>query len=169
MMLYDRIQRLVLIYIHVDHSTLWQLRATVSFPDPTALTRLVNEILACFRDLTPADQATLREGIATLYSIAATTVTASSGGDTITAWFAIWLNPGAVFAAFLPMAAVYLIAYLCWRRRRALKRADIPRGLRDSRMDTIMLIDVLGVHMLLPLDRVGTWMVREDRVYTNRY
>ncbi|KZV68062.1 hypothetical protein PENSPDRAFT_28686 [Peniophora sp. CONT] len=138
-------------------STLWQLRASMSSLNSTTLTRIFNELQASFLVLTPDDQSALKQGIATLYSIAATTVTAGSGGDTFNAWFAVWLNPGAVFAAFLPMAAVYIIAYLCWRRMRLLTPANVSRGLREARMDTIMLIDVLGVHMLLPLDRVSTW------------
>ena len=122
--------------------------------------RIMDGARACFLDLTAEDWSALREGIASLYSIAATTVTASAGGSVVTAWFAVWLNPGAVFAAFLPMAAVYVVAYLCWRQMRPLTPPHVPRGLDDPRMDTIMFIDVLGTHVLLPLDRISTWKVR---------
>ena len=129
--------------------------------NPTSLVHMMNTIRACFLDLTAEDRSALKEGIASLYSIAAITVTASADRNIVTACFAVWLNPGAVFAAFLPMAAVYIVAYLCWRQVRSPAPHGIPRGLDDPRMDTIMLIDVLGVHMLLPLERVSTWKVSQ--------
>ncbi|VDB84548.1 unnamed protein product [Peniophora sp. CBMAI 1063] len=137
----------------------WKLWARMSLLKPALLTRMVNELHATFRDLTPDDRAALREGIAALYAAVNMTVTgAADGGTTITAWFAVLLNPGAVFTAFLPLAAAYTVAYLGWQRVHSSSSVTNLRRLHDPRMDTIILIDVLGVHMLLPLDRVGTWM-----------
>ncbi|KZV62750.1 hypothetical protein PENSPDRAFT_657874 [Peniophora sp. CONT] len=132
--------------------------ATMASLDSTGIQCIINDVLISFRHLPSADQVAFRQGIAYLYSVAAMAATAASGHDSTTACLAVTLfNPGAVFATFLPMVLVYITVYLCWRRARALELRSIPHAPQPLHLDTIMLIDVLGRRMDIPLNRLGSW------------
>ncbi|VDC07212.1 unnamed protein product [Peniophora sp. CBMAI 1063] len=125
------------------------------FTGPTVLRASVSNMLALFQDLTPADQASLREAIAVIYSLAASV----AGSNSDTAWCAAVYNPGMFISAFLPLAVAYVALFLCWRHMRISSSPGITRALQDCDpyRDTLVIIDVLGLHMVLPIGRCSSW------------
>ncbi|VDC07215.1 unnamed protein product [Peniophora sp. CBMAI 1063] len=128
---------------------------TNSYTDSVSLRTSLNSVLALFRDLTPVDQAALRETIAVIYSVAASV----AGGNSDTAWSATLYNPSLFLSAFLPLAVAYTALFFCWRQMRLSSSPSIPRAPQDWHLqgDTLVIIDVLGLHMVLPLGRCLSW------------
>ncbi|VDC07209.1 unnamed protein product [Peniophora sp. CBMAI 1063] len=105
-----------------------------------------SNVLSGYGDFTPAERAALRNGLATIYSAAA--FTASSGSEN-GPWFVALVNPSAFVAAFLPMTMTYLAAFVCWK--------NLPRHLGRTPSCTIVIIDIVGDHVLVPLDEYSLW------------
>ncbi|KZV63112.1 hypothetical protein PENSPDRAFT_657601 [Peniophora sp. CONT] len=59
------------------------------------------------------------------------------------------LNPAVFATTIIPLAMAYVAAFLCG--------VYVPRALGYSRSRTIIIIDVLGDHAIVPLDRYSKW------------
>ncbi|VDC07217.1 unnamed protein product [Peniophora sp. CBMAI 1063] len=126
---------------------------TTSGSPPASISGLIGKLLEAFRDLPPSEQTVMRDAVAIIYSLAAY----AAGGNSDTAWYAAILNPVAFVSAFLPMAAAYIGLYICWRQMRALQSPTVPPSPNELRLNTVVLIDVLGAHLVLSLDRCSSW------------
>ncbi|VDC07203.1 unnamed protein product [Peniophora sp. CBMAI 1063] len=144
--------------VHPGHGrtvNLWHATITLTARNAkSSLEALVDNLLSCFHDATPADLARLRH---MLYSIAAAAVSVSVGGDLDNIWYAILTDPRAFLAAFLPMASACVTWFFFRSRICSLGLPKIPRAPEYSRSETIIIVDVLGLHMLLPLGNFQTW------------
>ena len=114
-------------------------------------------ILPLFQDLSPDEQAILKQAIIALYSVTATSVSTGTSENTVEVLLAGILNPRAVFSAFLPMAVAFLAIFAFWRRFFSRGYYDIRRAPAYSLTNSIVLIDVIGMHYILQLDRYRTW------------
>ena len=116
-------------------------------------------ILPLFQDLSPDEQAVLKQAIIALYSVAATSVSTGTSDNTVEVLLAGILNPRAVFSAFLPMAVAFLAIFAFWRRFLSRGYYGIPQGPGYTLTGSIVLIDVFGTHYILQLDRCRSWDV----------
>lgn len=119
---------------------------------------LVDSMLTCFYDLDPADLVALRR---MLYSLAVTIVHSAFDSHSGNWRWTKLKSDDAFIAAFLPLTALYIAAYLGWRHKRSLKLLGNPRT-----FSTIIVIDILGIHMAFPLEWIESWKVRSSIEYT---
>ncbi|KZV67441.1 hypothetical protein PENSPDRAFT_754936 [Peniophora sp. CONT] len=125
---------------------IWRICLTITCLNAVSNTKLLaDNILSTFDGLPPGGQADLMKGFAVIYSIAA--CVASDNIEVATS--AALLNPATFASTFIPLAMAYVAAFLCG--------AYLPRALGHSRSYTIIIIDVLGDHALVPLDRYLSW------------
>ncbi|KZV66844.1 hypothetical protein PENSPDRAFT_654553 [Peniophora sp. CONT] len=129
------------------------------FPLPsfnsTSFPGMASRLLERFRSFSAEDQVALRRGIANLYAFAAVSVSGGNVGNPSEILLTSILEPSAVLSAFLPMAITFIAMSMLWRVCVSRSHREIPRGPGYARKDTLILIDVLGTHIVLPLNM--TW------------
>ncbi|KZV67549.1 hypothetical protein PENSPDRAFT_48192 [Peniophora sp. CONT] len=115
------------------------------------------DLMGCFWKLPPQEQVVLRQGIASLYAIAATSVSGGSDGNLSEVIVTGFLRPGAVLAAFFPMAVVFVAAFAFWKRFISKTQRSIPRSPGYAHTTSIFLIDIFGNTLVLQLDMCKSW------------
>ncbi|KZV68169.1 hypothetical protein PENSPDRAFT_653411 [Peniophora sp. CONT] len=138
----------------LPHSN-WVSQVSLPCVDMASFARVATQVISCFQGLSPDEQAILKEGIVTLFSAAATSV--SMGNSDRTVILAGVLYPGAVLSGFLPMAFLFLAVFAFWRRFVCRTQGQIPWAPRNTFAGSIILIDVFGTNYILQPDMCKHW------------
>ncbi|VDC07211.1 unnamed protein product [Peniophora sp. CBMAI 1063] len=128
----------------VGTAEIWRLCLAVTYNNTVASTKLLSgSILSTLKEASDHDRANLEKGLVILYSIAA----CIAGANIDISTSAAISNPRVFAVTFLPMAMTYLAAILCLR--------NLPRN--PGHTCTIVIIDVVGDHALVPLEEYSSW------------
>ncbi|VDC04756.1 unnamed protein product [Peniophora sp. CBMAI 1063] len=140
----------------------WSSRISLPCADLVSFSRMASEILSCFRDMSPEEQATLRQGIIALYAVTTASVVAGSRDRSTDVLLKGILNPTTMLSGFLPLILAYLAVFVFWKRFVCRVQVGIPNGPGFALGDSIIFIDVSGTHYVLRPERLRTWEALHD-------
>jgi hypothetical protein len=128
-------------------------------PSLLGYSNALSAIIRLFLSFSPAEQDAIRRDLATLLPLISA---AGAGGAQydlpVLYGFVNAVNPVGTVALIAQTLVVYLAIYLLWRLVYKITRS-LPNSPGSSINNTIVLIDILGLEVRLPLERCATFEV----------